>query len=266
MITSTGNNKVKRVVNLRKKRKARDAEGVFLTEGLRMFQEVPAGDLLELYVTEGFLEREGMLVKEKQEKSGCQFEVLADSVMAYASDTQHPQGVLCVVKQHRDGREKWERGRGKQNPLLLVLDNLQDPGNLGTILRTAEAAGVTGILMSKDCVDVYNPKVIRSTMGSVFRVPFWYAQDLTAEVGELKNRGIRTYAAHLDGTLSYDAPDYREAAAFFIGNEGNGLRPEVAELADTYVRIPMAGQVESLNAAIAATVLMFEAARQRRHV
>ncbi|MDO4313455.1 MAG: RNA methyltransferase [Eubacteriales bacterium] len=267
MITSTSNNKVKRLVNLRKKRKARDAEGVFLVEGIRMFQEVPEKSLLELYVTDGFYKKEQALVEAKRKNSRCHFEVLADNVMAYASDTQHPQGVLCVVRQ-QSGESPAAMGlgrEGKSSSLILLLDNLQDPGNLGTIFRTAEAAGVTGIIMSNDCVDVYNPKVIRSTMGSVFRMPFWYAEDVTAVIREMKNRGILTYAAHLDGKLSYDEPDYRKPTAFFIGNEGNGLRDEVAEMADVYIRIPMAGQVESLNAAVAATVLMFEAGRQRRH-
>ena len=263
MITSTSNNKIKRLAALRKKRKERDAEGVFLVEGIRMFQEVPKESLLELYVTEGFFRKERVLVEQKQKESGCQFEVLSDNVMAYTSDTQHPQGVLCVVRQQAN--QARQTVEGAKCPLVMVLDNLQDPGNLGTILRTAEAAGVTEVIMSKDCVDVYNPKVIRSTMGSVFRVPFRYVEDLTETIREMMRQGIRTYAAHLDGTLAYDEPDYREPAAFFIGNEGNGLRDEVAELADTYIRIPMAGQVESLNAAIAATVLMFEAGRQRRH-
>ena len=119
--------------------------------------------------------------------------------------------------------------------------------------------------MSKDCVDVYNPKVIRSTMGSIYRVPLWYAKDLKAAVRQIKERGICTYAAHLEGQVFYDKADYTGPCAFLIGNEGNGLRKEVAELADAYIRIPMEGQVESLNAAIAATVLMFEAGRQRRN-
>ena len=149
--------------------------------------------------------------------------------------------------------------------MILVLDNLQDPGNLGTIFRTGEAAGVTGILMSRDCVDVYNPKVVRSTMGAIFRMPFCYAESLTEVIQEMKTQGIYTYAAHLGGACIYDEPDYRKPSAFFIGNEGNGLSDEVAGLADCCLKIPMEGCVESLNAAIAATVLVFEAGRQRRH-
>lgn len=270
MITSTSNTNVKRLVGLRKKRRARDEEGVFLTEGLRMFQEVPEGELLELYVTERFYEKEQALVDKKRRESRCRFELFSEAVMEYVSDTQHPQGALCVVRQRR-GRGPEEildvkgSGNDKACPLILLLDNMQDPGNLGTIFRTGEAAGVTGILMSRDCVDVYNPKVIRSTMGAIFRMPFWYAEDLAGAIQDMKARGICTYAAHLEGTCIYDEPDYRKPSAFFIGNEGNGLRKEVAELADCYLKIPMKGCVESLNAAIAATVLIFEACRQRRH-
>lgn len=262
MITSTSNPKVKRLLNLRKKKKARDGEGVFLVEGIRMFREIPGHALLELYVTEDFRRREQELIEKRQQESGCQTEVFSGSVMESVSDTQNPQGVLCVVRQRRENLDEILEA---DRPLLLLLDYLQDPGNLGTILRTAEAAGVTGVILGRDCVDVYNPKVIRSTMGSVFRLPFCHAEDVPRAVREIRNRGIRVYAAHLEGRLAYDEPDYRAGTMFLIGNEGNGLRREVAELADTYIRIPMAGQVESLNAAAAATVLMFEAGRQRRH-
>jgi TrmH family RNA methyltransferase len=154
--------------------------------------------------------------------------------------------------------------KGGELPLLLVLDQIQDPGNLGTIVRTAEGAGVTGIVMSQDCVDMYNPKVVRSTMGAAYRVPFCYVDDLAEEVKQMKEAGICTYAAHLGGKNSYDEEDYRKASAFLIGNEGNGLRDEVADQAQVYIRIPMKGQVESLNAAVATAILTFEAARQRR--
>lgn len=266
MITSTSNPKVKRLVNLRKKRKARDEEGIFLVEGIRMFREVPEKHLLEVYVTEGFYKKEKKLTDRLCSAAGISPEVLSDTVFAYVSDTKTPQGVMCVVRQKNKMDEKWERTieKAQEAPLFIVLDNLQDPGNMGTIIRTAEAAGVTGILMSADCVDVYNPKTIRSTMGSVYRMPLWYVKDICEAVKELKCLGIHTYAAHLEGKRSYDKPDYREGTAFLIGNEGNGLRREVAELADQYIRIPMKGQVESLNAAIAATILMFEAGRQRR--
>ena len=262
MITSTSNAKVKYLVNLKKKRKERDKENVFLVEGIRMFREVPADKLKEVYVSEGFYKKERKLVDEVASKSGVRVEILSDNVFAHVSDTMTPQGVLCVVEQMNYSLDA-VLSNGLV-PHLMVLDNLQDPGNLGTIVRTAEGAGVTGIVMSKETVDIYNPKVIRSTMGSIYRMPFYYAEDLLDAIAEMKKRNISTYAAHLDGKNAYDEEDYKKPCAFFIGNEGHGLRDESADAADTYIRIPMCGQVESLNAAIAACVLMFEAARQRR--
>ena len=124
---------------------------------------------------------------------------------AHVSDTKTPQGILCLVKQEN---RKLLDLLDTENPFLLVLDNLQDPGNLGTIVRTAEGAGVTGIIMSRGCVDIYNPKVIRSTMGSIYRMPFCYEEDLPAVLDTLKERKIRSYAAHLDGKCAYDEEDY----------------------------------------------------------
>ena len=261
MITSTSNARVKRLVNLKKKKKARDEERVFLVEGIRMFREVPTDQLEEVYVSESFYKKEKDKVEAVLQGTGIRPEELSDTVYAYASDTKTPQGVLCVVRQMEYPLEKVITG---QCPMIMVLEHLQDPGNLGTILRTAEGAGVTGIVMDRECVDIYNPKTIRSTMGSIYRMPFCYVEDLKAAIGSLKEAGIGVYAAHLDGRHDYDEEDYGRPCAFLIGNEGNGLSQETAELADIYIKIPMEGQVESLNAAIAASVLMFEAGRQRR--
>ena len=266
MITSTANPKVKRLATLRRKRKARDAEQVFLAEGLRMFREIPGEMLRELYVSETFYERERELVDKKARQAGVAPEVLSDHVFDYVSDTRTPQGVLCVAgRMPGVSREKLLRPTGaRREPLLLVLDNLQDPGNLGTIVRTGEGAGVTGIFLSRDCVDLYNPKTIRSTMGSIYRMPCLYVDDVPGLLEEMRREEIQTFAAHLEGKRAYDEEDYTGGCACLVGNEGNGLRREVAELADTWIRIPMEGEVESLNVAIASTVLMFEAGRQRR--
>lgn len=261
MITSTSNGKVKRLVNLKKKRKVRDKERVFLAEGIRMFREVPKKKLREVYVSESFYKKEKDVAEKVLGGSAAVLEILSDTVFGYVSDTKTPQGVLCVAGQMDYTLEKVLDG---DMPHLLVLDNLQDPGNMGTIVRTAEGAGVTGIVMSHDCVDIYNPKVIRSTMGSIYRMPFYYAENLLETIDKIKEKGITTYAAHLNESAEYDTQDYREPCAFFIGNEGNGLRDEIAEAADMYIKIPMCGQVESLNAAIASSILMFEVQRQRR--
>ena len=177
-----------------------------------------------------------------------------NSVFAVMSDTQTPQGVLALVRQFSYGMD--ELLKSDRPAHLMVLENLQDPGNLGTILRAGEGAGITGLIMSRDTVDIYNPKVIRSTMGSVFRVPFFYTDDLEQTVLDLKARGIRVFAAHLAGKNNYEQEDYTGNTAF--------LTEELSAAADAWVKIPMAGKVESLNAAIAASILMFETARQRR--
>ena len=120
------------------------------------------------------------------------------------------------------------------------------------------------MILSRDCVDLYNPKTIRSTMGSVYRMPFLYMDSLKEILPALKKKGVRTYAAHLQGRDCYDKEDYRTGCAFFIGNEGSGLSEELSGCADALVRIPMKGKLESLNAAVAASILMYEVCRQRR--
>jgi len=262
MITSTSNAKVKYLVNLKKKRKERDRENVFLVEGIRMFREVPADKLKEVYVSETFYKKERTLVDEVAGRSRARVEVLADNVFSHVSDTITPQGVLCVVEQMNYSLEQ-VLSNGKV-PHLMVLDNLQDPGNLGTIVRTSEGAGVTGIVMSKETVDIYNPKVIRSTMGAVYRVPFLYVEDFTALLKILRQQDVRLLAAHLKGKKTFDKADYSGKVGILIGNEANGLSEDASELANEKVLIPMAGSVESLNAAIAAALLMYEAFRNQR--
>ena len=226
-----------------------------------MFREVPADRIQEVYISETFYKKERNLIESVLKESAAERTLLSDSVYAHVSDTKTPQGILCVVRRKEYSLDEMISG---DMPFLLVLDNLQDPGNVGMMLRTAEGAGVTGVVLSRDSADIYNPKTIRSTMGSVFRVPFCYAEDLGETIGRMHHAGICTYAAHLDGKCAYDEEDYRKPCAFLIGNEGNGIREEILRRTKVYIRIPMKGEVESLNAAAAASILMFEAARQRR--
>lgn len=257
MITSTSNPQIKRLVQLQKKSKVRDEENVFVVEGLRMFAEVPINRVEKVYISETLYN------KKKLELNLQDFphEILSDSVFLHVSDTKTPQGILCIVKRKQYDLSDLLR---VENPHFMVLDNLQDPGNMGTIVRTAEGAGVDAVFMSKDCVDIYNPKTIRSTMGSIYRMPFIYIEDIPELLHVFRKNGVKSYAAHLDGKNAYDKEDYKTGTAILIGNEGNGLRDEVTENADILVHIPMQGQVESLNAAVAASVLMFEVFRQRR--
>lgn len=258
-ITSASNARVKRLAALQKKAKQRREEQVFILEGERLYTDTPRGFVREVYVTEKFLD-ERLGGKAPQ---GCT--ILTPEIMQKVSDTETPQGVLCVAKMPRYKRnDLLGTGQGKQ-PLLLILENIQDPGNLGTMMRTAEAAGVTGVLMSSDTVDLFNPKTVRATMSAIFRVPFMYTADLTGEIGRLKSEcGLSIYAAHLKASVPYDEADCSVPCGFVIGNEGSGLTDAAADAASARVHIPMQGSIESLNAAMAAGILMFEASRQRR--
>ena len=263
MITSTSSSQVKHVVNLQKKAKLRKEEKQFVVEGVKMVSEAPADRLVKVYVSETFkADNEEFLERMNYDSIGKDvLEIVTDNVFMRMADTQTPQGIMAVVRMSDTDLEGILSD--KHNPLLLIIENLQDPGNLGTIVRMAEGAGVTGIIMSSNTVDIYNPKTIRSTMGSLYRVPVIYVDDICEAVEECKQKGIRVYAAHLKGTDNYNVKDYTQPTAFMIGNEGNGLTDKLTDKADELVRIPMQGKVESLNAAIACTILTYEAVRQR---
>ncbi len=261
MITSKANPKIKQIVQWQAKAKERKSAGIFLVEGFKMYEEAPEENIREAYVSEGAVERARRqpAVWDKLCRTG--YEVVAEEIFCRMSDTQTPQGILCVVRRPEYSLDQLLQARA---PLLMVLENLQDPGNLGTIIRTGEGAGITGVIANRGTVDVYNPKTIRATMGSVYRVPFVLEDDLRETVKRLRGSGIRSYAAHLAGEKSYDELSYREGTAFLIGNEGNGLSEGLSELADGFLKIPMKGRVESLNASVAAALLMYEACRQRK--
>jgi len=201
-----------------------------------------------------------LLVNAAEQSSTCF--IVTDQCMNKMSDTDNPQGILAVVKQNRYTLPDL-LGDGTKKPMIFVMDHLQDPGNMGTIIRMAEGAGATGILIGNNSADIYNPKVVRSTMGSIFRVPIMITEDLSSDLRMLKQAGITLYATHLSGKDIYDE-DFREPLAFLIGNEGAGLSDGITALADKMIRIPMEGKVESLNAAVSATVVGYETARQRR--
>lgn len=261
MITSSSNGRVKQVVQWQKSAKERNEAGVFLAEGYKMFEEAPETSLKEVYVSRDAYSKICLSQTLRKKLDCIGYEIVSDDILARMSDTRTPQGIVFVISQPR-----YNLGQllDAPNPLLVILENIQDPGNLGTIIRTGEGAGITGVIISRQSVDLFNPKTIRATMGSVFRVPFVYADNLKDMIERLHERGIHTYAAHLEGKRYYESFSFREGTAFLIGNEGNGLCRETAELAEEYLKIPMEGRVESLNAAVAASLLMYEAQRQRR--
>lgn len=262
MITSLSNRTAKEIAALSQKGRERNKRDVFVVEGIKMFMEAPAERICGIYIARS-AERE-ILERCGEKLADLTYELVSDEVFAKMSDTMTPQGILCLVRQfHYELKEILEE-RIKEHALFIILEDIQDPGNLGTIFRTAEAAGADGVIMSRQTVDVYNPKTIRSTMGSVYRVPFLYVEDIASIIKVLQEKGICVYAAHLDGKAFYETIDYRTGTAFLVGNEAKGLREETAAGADALIRIPMEGQVESLNAAVASSILLYEAHRQRK--
>ena len=223
MITSSNNAKVKQVVQWQTKAKERRKDHVFLAEGVRMCEEAPVKSVREVYLTEELEQKLRRNAQngdtafwDKLQQTG--YETVSPEVFAKMADTQTPQGILTVLEQPSyDLTQLLEQ----PEPLFLILENLQDPGNLGTMIRTGEGAGITGVIMNQQTVDIFNPKTIRATMGSIFRVPFVYVPELSTVLTQMHERGIHTYAAHLKGQKYYDSFSFREPTAFLIGNEGN---------------------------------------------
>ncbi len=256
MINSARNPQIKEIQALNQKHKERAKSGLFVAEGRKLFLEAPKELVQRIYVSETFAKEEQTLL------DGRSFEVIEDSLFERICDTKTPQGILSIIKQPVYKRDDL-LGDRKRQPFLLLLEDLQDPGNVGTILRTAEGAGVSGIILSKKCADLFQPKVIRSTMGSIFRVPFIYEENLEEVLSWLRSQNIHSYGAHLKGECSYSEPSYRGGSVIFIGNEGNGLSSYLTENCDTLIKIPMEGKLESLNAAIASAILMYTVHEKR---
>lgn len=257
MITSSNNPTIKNLIQLQKKSKTRKEQACFIVEGIKLFSEIPRERLLKTYVSEEFLREES----HTQLIHDVNYDIVSDKIFKEISDTKTPQGILALVKQSNYSLEEIL----EQDKLthLLVLEDIQDPGNLGTMIRSGEGAGVTGFVMSKGTVDIYNPKVIRSTMGSIYRMPFVYVEDLKEAIVTIKET-CKVFGTHLSGEKMYDKGDYTKDIALLVGNEANGLSEMTAKLADELIKIPMEGQVESLNAAVASSILMYEVYRQRR--
>lgn len=190
---------------------------------------------------------------------GASVHRMSASLVASLSELETSRGLLALAR--RPALEEARVFSG--TPLVLVADGVQNPGNLGALVRTAEAAGATGAILARGCADPFSWKALRGSMGSAFRLPVARRGDVGREIEALLERGLRVVAAAADGELRYDAADLRGPVAVVVGSEGRGLSPAALERASSRVRIPLAGAVESLNVAAAAALVLFEAARQR---
>lgn len=259
VITSTANSTVKYVKSL-KQRKFREANRAFFVEGLRFSMEAlqSGWEIQWVLMTEDFYNEHGREPLLQAHAAKCI--QVTEKILKELSETEHPQGILTVVSMQQPQALTQMLMQAQAQPRrLLLLDCLQDPGNMGTIIRTADAFAFDGILVSEGCVDVYNGKVLRATMGSIFHIPIRQVGSSLDAVNQLKEAGYTVYATHLQGQLMTEIQPMteKEKVVLIIGNEGKGIAADVAQAADQWVKIPMPGQAESLNASVAAAIFMY---------
>lgn len=261
VIQSSQNSTIKEIKGLHLK-KNRDASGHYFVEGIRFVNDAIDNNqtIVKMVVSDKLESLNGGPELIEKVKAACtECYLVPEKLFNEISDTQTPQGVLAVLKK----REFVLDEIIEQGSSLVLLDNLQDPGNVGTIVRTADAAGVSAVLMSKGCVDLYSPKVLRSTMGSVFHMPIFEGLSINETIKMLKKFGYKVIASHLAGRNNYYDEDLTGKSAIIVGNEANGISEETAALADRLVKIPMPGKAESLNASVAASIMIYEIVRQK---
>lgn len=273
MIESSGNSQIKSITKLLKSRSERRKQDSYVVEGPKMVLEAASfGMIRKVYIADSmwkalseddsaFLACSNRLpghtaAEALEAVTSYEYEIVADRIFEDMSDTVTPQGILAIAPMKlyemsglpgigNDCRARW-----------LMLENVQDPGNLGTIIRTAEAAGFDAVLMNKGTVDIYNPKVVRATMGAVFRMPFVYAGDICSIINECHSNGMTVAGASLAGKDIRNVI-YPSRLAIIIGNESKGMTDEAEAMCDELYKLPMYGQAESLNASVAAGVLMY---------
>lgn len=260
LVSSAQNDRVKGWASLLDK-KNRDKSGRFLIEGVHLIQEAfHSGATVRtvVYDDERGLPNELTDIAESAKALDADWIRASRAVMAKCSDTDSPPPVFAVV----DKLQLRMDDMFKADSLVVVLDGVRDPGNVGTIIRSADAVGASAVLLGRGCVDPYNPKSVRSTMGSLFHLPI-VEGDLSELLPRAGKQGIRLVGTSLQAEQSCYGYDWKGPTWLLMGNESNGLSAEVLALVDESVIIPMAGKAESLNVAMATTVLLFEAARQR---
>ncbi|BBB92837.1 MAG TPA: RNA methyltransferase [Methylomusa anaerophila] len=263
IITSSSNKLIKQVASLKQK-KYRDELGMFVTEGVRLVEEsLSSGWQISLCIyTPSAAKREKVnAMLERLAAMNCRLVQVPEEVYGKISDTEQPQGILTVIKKQSFTLQEIVKS---VYPLLVILDGVQDPGNAGTIIRTADAAGCTGVVMLKGSVDVFCTKATRAAMGSLFHLPIVEGIAPEELVPKLHQNGILLYVTSLEGANMYYEANFRMPAAIMFGNEGSGISRELLDIAQTRLNIPLYGKAESLNVSVAAGIILYEAVRQRR--
>lgn len=278
-ISSKDNSLIKHIKRLKEK-KYRDEYGEFIVEGLKLIKEAiqENADIRHIVVCDGCDNSEIIESHLKYEMARLDFIYVPQNIFKMISDVENPQGVLAVIGKFKKNDELDNKAKNNKHEkveqiskilnidlnedIILALDDIQDPGNLGTILRTADSVGLKQILVSKGTADAYNPKVVRSTMGAIFRVNVIECENLKETLKELQSKDYKVMTTSLKAKKSIYEVDYKKKI-IVIGNEANGVSKEILYLADEKVIIPMLGKTESLNASVATGVILYEYVRQK---
>lgn len=258
IITSKDNEIIKNIRKLKDK-KYREQENKYIIEGIKLIEEAveEKAKIDTVIVCEDCIENETIEQNLMYEIAKYNCIYVSQKVFSAVTEVTNPQGILAVVN-----KENNEDDIDYNQDVILVLDGIQDPGNLGTILRTVDSCGLNQIIISSKTADAYNPKVVRSTMGAIFRVKVIISQDLTKTLKEIKKHKFKVVATSLKTEENIYDVDYSKKA-IVIGNEANGVSNEILELADIKAKIPMLGKTESLNASVATSVILYEYVRQK---
>lgn len=258
-ITSKNNPIIKEIRSLSKK-KYRWKNKLYIIEGIKLLEEALDNDVKVKYILYSktiYETQQGKNILSRLEKYQRLFQV-DETIFRSLSDTENPQGILGVVEfDINDYKELLY----KEETSLFYLDAVMDPGNLGTIIRSADAFNIDGIIMGEGSVDPYNPKVVRATMGSLFRVPLYFDNNYSI-LKDLKTHQFKIHTTYLKGSLANHRVTYQGKYIVVIGNESTGVSENVVKMSDTLIKIPIPGRAESLNAGVAASILMYEAAKQ----
>ena len=255
-LESKENSEIKKISKLMSSKKFRIKEKQFVIEGARLCEDAAnSGIIIEkVFYTEKAQEKYSKIVDRIKKTSNDSF-LVTEKIMNFITDTKTPQGLVCVCKQFDD---KFNIEKVKNSKKLIALENIQDPSNLGTIFRTAEALGLEGVILTDDCCEVFSSKVLRGSMGAVFRVPI-YTFESTKDVFNLFGKDFNIFGAVPDkNAVDIRKVDFSKKSIVLVGNEGNGLKEETIKKCKEKVTIPMQGKSESLNAAVAASIAMWE--------
>lgn len=264
-IITSPQNKFIKLASALKQKKYRDELGLFVVEGVRLVEEAAQSSWLVetcIYTTEALRQPRVQEIISKLQAKNCRMIQVPLAIYDKITDTKEPQGIMAIVKKQVYNLD--EVLASGEKPFLIVLDGLQDPGNVGTIIRTGVAAGCTGILLTKGCTDVFANKAVRGSMGSIFHIPISEGLHTNEIIDCLGQKNIKLLATSLESSTVYFKVDFTAALALVFGNEGNGVNPEFIAQAHERLYIPLLGNVESLNVAASAAVILYEVVRQRQ--